>query len=562
MTTHNTSPDFDAKPLFPPVYLLLIAGAGFLVALYVWLTQSTSEIEFWGGIGVGVVCLLAWALMAPEQVRALLTGRGFQYGTVGIVVAVAIIVALIFIYVVIRQQNIQQNFSATSPLILTDQAKEVVATLSSDPTTPPMKIIGFFDSTQGGQRDRISALLDEFERASNGRISYEFINPDRQPLIAETYGARAGQFAVAPLKEDGTPDNENAELVASPSQQTIIDALLTASASGDFRAYFLRLDNAPDFNGSTATDGNILKTELEERYKWQTQVVSLLELQEILAGTDRAADGDVVVIAGGTTALPDEQLKVITDYVDAGGNLVLLAGVNLEGGQSLATADNISTYLGEKFGVRFTNEIVFDAQNSLQSVIDIVTSSFSAEQYITQPFDTQMAVIMSAPHPVEIAETAPSGVTVTTLSSTFESAYTKADLNFSGGAVSQDAILQQPTDRTGAIPVAASAENTQTGARVVLVGSESLIYNQFKQLDPLGVKNSEMALRTVFWAAGYNEFRTISSVTLVAPQTIPLFLLPEQINVINIVSTLVLPFGILGIGFLMWWLRREHEAAA
>lgn len=561
MTTQNTSPDFDAKPLFPPVYLLLIAGAGFLVALYVWLTQSTGEIEFWGGIGVGIVCLLAWALMAPEQVRALLTGRGFQYGTVGIVVAVVVIVALVFIYVVIRQQNIQQNFSATSPLILTDQAKAVVTTLASDPTTPPLKIIAFFDSTQGGQRDRISALLDEFERASSGRITYEFVNPDRQPLIAETYGARAGQFAVAPLKADGTPDSENAELVTNPSQQTIMDALLTASASGDFRAYFLRLENAPNFEGIASGDANILKTELEERYKWQTQVVSLLEFQDIITGEDRAADGDLLVIAGGTTALPDEQLKIITDYLDAGGNLVLLAGVNLEGEQALATADNISTYLSEKFGVRFTNEIIFDAKNSLQSVIDIVTASFSTEQYITQSFDDQTAIVLSAPHPVEIAATAPDGVTVTTLSSTFESAYTKADLDFSGGTVSQEAILQQPTDRTGVIPVAAAAENTQTGARVVLVGSESLVYNQFKQLDPLGIKNSEMALRSVFWASGYNEFRAISSVTLVAPQTIPLFLLPEQINVINIVSTLVLPFGVLGIGFLMWWLRREREAA-
>lgn len=559
MTQPTTSPDFDAKPLFPPVYLLGIAGIGFLVALYVWLTQSTSEIEFWGGVGVGVVCLLAWALMAPEQVRAVLTGRGFQYGTVGIVVAVVVIVALVFIYVVIRQQNIQQNFSATSTLVLTDQAKDVVATLASDPTTPPLRIIGFYDSTQGSQRDRISVLLDEFERASEGRITYEFVNPDQQPLMAETYGARAGQLAVAPLKEDGTPDNENAELVTSPSQQTLIDALLTASASGDFRAYFLRLDNAPNFEDSTAAGANILRTELEERYKWTTQVVTLLEFEDIVTGDDRAADGDVLVIAGGDTPLPDEQLKIITDYLDAGGNLVLLAGVNLEGGPALATADNLSAYLTDRFGVRFNDDILFDPQNSLQSIIDMVTAAFSTEHYITQPFAAQTAIILNAARSITVAEQAPEGVTVSVLSRTAETAYTKTGLNFN--VATEADIAQQPTDPTGVMTVAAASENTQIGARAVLIGSDALVYNQYKQLDPLGIKNSEMALRSLFWATGYNEFRSISSVTLVAPQRVPLFLLPDQIDVINIVSTVVLPFGVLGVGIMMWWLRREREVA-
>jgi hypothetical protein len=106
--------------------------------------------------------------------------------------------------------------------------------------------------------------------------------------------------------------------------------------------------------------------------------------------------------------------------------------------------------------------------------------------------------------------------------------------------------------------LAAAAENSQTGARVVLYGSASVPANNFASLGS-GIVNLDAAFNTLIWTTRFNDyFTTVTVQSAVQPQDTPIFANDQVLRNINLLTIFVLPFGVLGIGFLVWWLNRER----
>ncbi|MCU0512522.1 MAG: GldG family protein [Anaerolineae bacterium] len=568
MSTPNTSPTTTPEtetsaPLFPPGLLLIVAGAGFLVALLHLLTQPTFGVVGWGGLALGVLTLFVWVIMAPEQAASILTGRSAQYGGTAIVVTTIVLVALVLVYVVIRNFNISQDVSNFEVFSLTDDARSIVRTLAADPTTPPMQIIGFFSAARASEQDRISVLLDDFATTSGGRISYEFIDPDRQPLIAERYAARDRQFIIVPLGADGEPQTDQAQTASGSDQQQILDALVRASSSGDFRVYYPALRDAVALDDSGPEGASILSTELSESYGWTTTEISLLDAENpLLTPPTPAPDGAALVLIGGSTPLTAEELTVVTDYLNQGGDLVLFAGLNPDGGPALATDPALSDYLFQNYGLRFRSDIVLDLNNAiLQTAFEFIAADFPADQFITREYSNETdSLLFSLTRSIDIAPEALPNVQVTVLSRTTPAGYARPD-SVLLAELSPETLAQTPEDLTGAIPVAAVAENTQTGSRVVLFGSTAIAQNAYRQLDSRGVRNTDAARRALFWATGYDAYRQIPSLELVRPEQVPLLLTDTQQRTVAVITLLLLPFGVLGLGLWQWWVRRERTAA-
>ncbi|MGB1288305.1 MAG: hypothetical protein ACPG7F_17350, partial [Aggregatilineales bacterium] len=416
MTTpeHIDSND-DNLVLFPPGYLLLVAGAGFLFAFGVLMTQTTFGVTGWGGLGIGVLGLIAWGLMAPEQLGDLLKGRSVQYGGTAILVTALFLVALTMVYIVVREQGWRSDFSNQEVFSLTDEARALVTTLAADPTLPEARIIGFYSSVQGGQRDRVEVLLQDVEQAAGGRISYQFIDPDRNPQLLERYGAVDGQLVVAALDDNGDPDIENAELLPAFDQQIITDALIKVTAGGNFQMLVLTVEDGSAIDDATGAGMAILANRMQDRFNWTVEQTLLFDLEGDDSPLNNPADGTVMVIPGGSAALPDEVLPTLTDYLDNGGDLLLYPGINLEGEDALAFADNLSDYLLENFGVQLQEGFVLDPTRAMQSVFDMFVDNYG-QHPITANYQTDRdALALDFARPIEIAETLPENVTVTVL---------------------------------------------------------------------------------------------------------------------------------------------------
>jgi cellobiose-specific phosphotransferase system component IIC len=106
--TPDLSPKTNEDEAFiPPYYMLILAVVGLVVALAVWITQPTFTVVGWGGLGITVLSLVAWVLMAPQQAKAFITGRTARFGGTSILVTLIVLVALIAIYTFIRGQDIR-----------------------------------------------------------------------------------------------------------------------------------------------------------------------------------------------------------------------------------------------------------------------------------------------------------------------------------------------------------------------------------------------------------------------------------------------------------------------
>ena len=118
-------------------------------------------------------------------------------------------------------------------------------------------------------------------------------------------------------------------------------------------------------------------------------------------------------------------------------------------------------------------------------------------------------------------------------------------------------IDQTDSDTKGPFVLAAQAVNSDTGARVVLLGSTSLgndTYAQFQNIDNLAV-----AFNSFIWTTNFNDYFTqITVQQQQRPQDQPIFADQQQLQNINFITIFVLPFGVLAIGMLVWWNNRER----
>lgn len=552
------APNDPEAPIFPPWVLLAVAGVALFAMVFFLMTRREAGVEVFGALGVAVLSLFAWGLMNPDQLRDLLRGRAVSYGGTAVLVTVIFLIALVFVYIIVRQQGWKRDLSEQKILTLTEQARDIIGTIAADPTMPALKMIGFYGISDASYRDLAEILLDDVVNASSGKITYEFIDPDQNPLVLESYDAQPRTFIVGPVAADGTLNPDNIQTLAGIDQQSIIDALITASSTGSFNAYFLRVRDGVDFDTPEAGGGLLLSESLASRYKWTTKTVSMLDLTDTtptVTLNDPNVNGEVMVIGGGTEPLTADQVKVITDYLDKGGNLVIFAGLNLEGGVPLAAAEPLSTYLYDNFAVKVNNDLVIDPDYSIGNEFSFQAFPAAVDHFIVNDFKDNGILLFSGVHSIEVAPQPPAGVVTTILTSSSDTAYSKDMANMTA------TIEKQDGDKTGAMPLVVASENAAKGSRVVIFGSLDSALNEASQYEAASIYNTDLARNALIWAAGYDSFRNIPSLEIVIPQPVPLFATDAQVSLVQFVAVLLLPMLILLAGGWRWWARRERERA-
>ncbi len=551
------NPNLSEEPFIPPYYMLVIALVGLVVALLVFFTQPSFSVVGWGGLGIAALSFIGWVLMAPQQARAVLTGRAARFGGLSVIVTIIVLVALVLLYILIRGQDWRLDLTERDTFSLTTESEEAIVGVGVDPNIRPVKLIAFYDASQAGRRDQDVLLFEDYQRTSEGKVTYEFVNPDQNPALAQQYGIDGpGQIMVVGQTEAGELDIENAEKVNFFSQDELTNAILRVAASGDFRAYFLSVTDGLELDDSTPTGMNTLNDALVNQYGWTMEPVSFLQLigdePDVLLN-DPAADGDVLVVAGGSAELTDVELQVITDYLDAGGSVIIYAAQSINPDNTALAADpELNEYLFNNFGVRFNNDIVLDATQAIQTPLLPAIVDFSRNNYVTQNFPTGTYMIMELPRSIEVASSLPGDVTVDELARTSAEAYSKTDLQ----AVIEGVIDAAETDPKGPFVVGAAAQNTTTGAKVILFGSASIPTNQFANANR--VMNLDAAFNSLIWATNFNDyFAQVTIQSQQRPEDTPISVDQQTNSLINLITIVLMPFGILLVGLVVWWNSRE-----
>jgi ABC-type uncharacterized transport system involved in gliding motility auxiliary subunit len=252
-------------------------------------------------------------------------------------------------------------------------------------------------------------------------------------------------------------------------------------------------------------------------------------------------DTQLMVIAAPAASLQEGELKLIKDYVENDGKLLVMLDPRTDGGLAA---------LLQGWGIRVDNDIIVDPESQSPQVA-------IAQQYVSHPIanahdggGATMSVFPLA-RSIRKADDVPAGWTVTEIAKTGSKAWGETDLaTLKTGKFEFNA----GQDIAGPVPIVTVAvrggENANQ-SRVVAIGNSLFAANTY--LNILG--NKDIALNAVAWAA-----KEESRIYIRPKQRLSnhLFLTLEQKQKMTLFAFDLLPFGLLFAGLLVWQTRKSR----
>ena len=466
-------------------------------------------------IGLGV-----FALLDPNRVRKFISGRQAKYGSNSLITSVAFIAVIVFANVLAYQNPVPLDWTADKTNTLAPESLDVLGRLPE-----PVKATAFFSSQLN--TDSARELLDKYRTNSKGKFDFEFVDPDTNPIAAQSAGI-TGDGKI--LLEMGSAR----EIVSTASEQELTNGFIRLLNPEKYGVYFLSGEGEHSIDESSDTSYTRVRQALEN--KNYTVDTLNLEAQTI------PEDAKVLVLAGPTIPLSEEAVNALKAYLSTGGSLVVLEDpvpVTEFGDKP----DLLAEYLSSDWGITLNNDIVIDTQSPSSPL------NATAVYYNQHPITEKMSGL-AVTFPVARSLTISSdiqNVTVTDLIYTTDQAWGETDFaSIQAGQPSPD------TETVGSMLLAAAAENTNTNARVVVTGNSNFAIDG--NFDALG--NGDLLVNFVDWCAEKEELISLTSATT----TDRTFRAPGvlQRNIMLASSVCLIPLAIIIMGVTAWYARRKQ----
>jgi ABC-type uncharacterized transport system involved in gliding motility auxiliary subunit len=497
------------------------------VLLVIITDLSRSVLLFLGGIGVVLVAF--YFITRPrDEIRQASNVRLAAQGANVFVIALAVIGIVAAVnYIANRQFPQRFDVTANRTHTLSQQTIQVLRAL-----TDTVQVTGFFTPSTIQDRQSAETLLKDYQAQSN-KLVVQYVDPDANPALAQKYdNALPGTVVFA--NRAGT----RTEKVYTFDENAFTNALLKVTQTQQPVVYFTTGHGEYGANDSNTTGMSAIVDTLTQ-LNYRVQPLNLVTISNTLPADTRA-----LVIAGPSKPFSPDNEKLVTDYLNKGGRVLVLADPNT----SVGLTDTLKAW-----GLRLEDNLVLDpARNYLGNAPIPVFTQFPNSP-VTKNLE-QFGVFF--PGARAITETNVTGKTATALFTTTDQACAKTDL---AKLQQQQQIGCEDGDPKGPFVLGYAVEGTSAGAssdapaRLVVIGSAAFATNRWmSQQDAIG--NQQLFLNTINWLAGQEQLIAIPPRNT---DTRPLATLTGgEVNLIAGTSILLLPLAALLIGGLLWWRRR------
>jgi ABC-type uncharacterized transport system involved in gliding motility auxiliary subunit len=531
---------------------------------------------------LGTIVIVGW-LIWQTQKNNWWGQRSTQAGTNALVATIAVLAILGLINFLSSRYYLRTDLTEAQFFTLAPQSQQVVRSL-----TQPVKVWLFAVNQNPLDRE----LLDNYRRKGSN-FSYEYVDPQTQPGLAQKFGVKdVGEVYI----ESG--DKRQLVQVVSDNERLneskLTNRIQQLTTGVVAKAYFLQgHGERPLKQGEGAMSQAV--SALENK-SFSIEPLNLAEKSQV---PENAA---VLIAAGPKRALFDTEVQALRDYLNRGGNLLLMIDPN--------TDPKLDTLLSE-WGVKLDNRLAVDVKGNvaLGPAVPIVRDY--GQHPITKDFGQGISFYRLA-RPIQTV--AVNGITATPLLKTkpypeswAESDLSSEDLKFNEGqdlkgpltlgvaltrqpsakptpsvtpASTPEAKLQgaaspkatptttaSPPPQTKAAPKTkasptpqaksspspkppvVASQPTKESRLVVLGNSDFVTDGAFEQM-----LNGDVFLNSVSWLG--QQDAQILSVRPKEPQNRRINLSAAQANILILSSMLILPLlGFSGAG-LIWWQRR------
>lgn len=511
--------------------LIAILGlAALLAGLVIMLLLPDMKLGAWGVLAVGIALLAIAFVIDFRQVKGAITGRRGRFG-LGTSIMTLVFIGIIVLVNAISISNYKRiDSSSLSQFTLTPQTVTVLEELDN-----PVKATGFVVDDPGidyyGIASYVTSLLNEYE-AHSRELTTSYVDPDEHPDQAKQYGITEYQSVVF--------QSGDSYKVVSPSQYLIADssgsitgvqaeyaftsAILEVTGVAQKKVYFLTGHGEASIGSNYSLAGEGLREDLY-----------LVDTLNLMTSPAIPEDCAVLIIAAPQSNLTDDEVSIINDYLNTGG-------------QALVLVDPSSSNLEEivsPWGVYIGEGTIIDPASSVSPYQDMPLVPASRDYFLLPNvyFPGATAIIPQ--------ETIPVNVSMMPLVYTDASSW--LDKNF---AADGEPVFDQETEQMEALVIGmliiGVPLNDLTGeelTRLVVIGDSDFASNEHFD----DANNGDLFLNSVSWLA--EETSLISIHRNVQPFR-RLVVTSGQESFIKYSSIALLPLVVLVAGGVIWWRRR------
>lgn len=256
---------------------------------------------------IGVALLLAWLFLA-ENAQTFWRKRSTQAGTNALVATLALLIALGAVNFLATRYNSRVDLTENQIFTLAPQTQDLLRDLNQ-----PVKVWVFTPNPSAADRQ----LLDNYRRTSN-QFSYEFVDPQAKPGLAQEFGVKAvGEVYLEMgdkrrLVQTLSPQNPQDRL----SERRLTNGLAQILQNATQKVYFLQGHGERSLEPGQGAFSQV-KTRLGE----ESFVAEPLNLT---AAAKVPEDANVVVIAGAQRPLLPAELTALKDFQTRKSGLMVL----------------------------------------------------------------------------------------------------------------------------------------------------------------------------------------------------------------------------------------------
>lgn len=520
------------SPYLPWLGLLcLIGGVGLFYVTQQWdlLTNLT--------FALGVVFLLLYALINPDEVRELMSGRSAQYG-VSTLLSSLFFTAIVVLLYFLAFQNPDWRYDATETGEFTplDETVSLVESLDE-----PIHVIGFFTIQGAFQQTEAQTRLESLQ-AYTDQISFEFVDPEANPVLAEQYDLSFNNTLVFTR---GEGENEVFSKAAAPlNDRSLHTALVQVVNPTDKKAYFITGHGERSITDSSATGMSNAASVLEEA-GFETEEIGLFQAEEI------PADATALVMIDQQAPISDAELALIADYLATGGAMLIARDAldsDIRARLEQQGNDVVGDYLATTWGVTLRTDVVIDPDfTAANSFLAFFSNTFGASPITTGDLD-QFGIIFNIARSLAIDSTI-EGLSRVNLISTGQNAWGESNFD----------EFNQPTgpvpnegDEQGVLTLAVSLEDLGTNGRLIVVGDTDVFSNEL--LFQAG--NWQLFANALNWLADDEV-----AIDLTPRETVDRQLsIPQtQLNLVVLMTICLGPLVAMVAGGIVWYSRRQRR---
>jgi ABC-type uncharacterized transport system involved in gliding motility auxiliary subunit len=469
--------------------------------------------------GLALLCLILSFVAHFSGLKAFSTRRSTRIGANSLLMVLFFIGILAIVNFLAARHSIRWDLSENQNFSLSPQTHRMLRSLAHDVT------ITVFTREKDPGYQPYKERLDSYRQASS-KISVEFVDPERQPKIAQNYGITRTDTAV--FESAG-----RSVRVSTPSEVELTGALIRVSQDTKKRVLFLEGHGEPSLDDRERTGLSAAKDILIK----QGYDVGTLSLLKEEAVPDRTA---ILIVAGPRRPVTTEEQERIHAYVEKGGHLLLFIDPD--------TQADLNPLL-KQWGLGVGPGALVDLQDRLAQgdLTSLLVRTFT-EHEITQ--DLTAAVLFPLARHVTFDEQVGSAWDYVPLARTSPNSWAETDLK---GRVVQ---LDEKEDVKGPLPMAAALapklapEEGKPRPAIVLIGNSTFATNAYVNFPG----NSDFFLRSAAWLA---EERNILAIASKDSALRPFTPNPLQERALLYLQVVFLPATMVISGIIVWRKRRR-----